>query len=214
MTPPRREMVELAAFAAQHGCRGSAANRLVAEGRDTGKYSSCGDLAHACLYACGCRADWLNRDEHHGWRSGVNLSRLWHLWQRDERGKYIVRLPWVLPGDLLLLDGDTQRAHVAVILSLSDDRSRLRTADYGQPGGALRDSPLIRTAAGTMIVRGRRWTHHASLRDVPWSEPPQTVGAWAESRGAPELAELWRREGLLADRLLTAYDMSRMEAER
>lgn len=215
MTPPRREMVELAAFAAEHGCRGSVANRLVTEGRDVKSYSSCGDLVHACLYACGCRGSWINRVEHGGWKSGVNLSRLWHLWQRDDAGRFIARLAWLLPGDFILLDGDTPRAHVCVVVSVSDDRTRMVTADYGQPGGKLlRDLPINVTAAGTTIIRGRRWTHHASLSDVPWAEPAQTVGDWALARGAPELADLWHRDGLVADRLWSDEDRRRVEAER
>lgn len=49
----------------------------IVEGRDPGPvYSSCADLAHWMLYRLGCREEFINRDEHLGWRSIVNVARL------------------------------------------------------------------------------------------------------------------------------------------
>lgn len=51
--------------------------RWLTEGRDRGpSYSSCADLGHWLLYRLGVRSDYINRTEHNGWRSNVNVARL------------------------------------------------------------------------------------------------------------------------------------------
>jgi len=205
VTPPRREMVELAHYLALHGARGGEVNRAVTEGRDVGKYSSCGDLVHCVLYAAGCRSGWINRGEHDGWRMGANLSRLWPLWHRSPL------LGLLLPGDVILLDGDRQTAHVAIAVSLSTDRSVLTTADYGQPGGKVLTCQVRVGDRGEVTIRGRRWTHHGSLARVPWTAPALTVGQWLAAHGLD--SGPWYERGLTADVLCTPEELDRMARE-
>lgn len=51
--------------------------QAVTEHRDPGPgYSSCGDLGHWLLYRMGVRSKWVNRQEHLGWKAGLNVSML------------------------------------------------------------------------------------------------------------------------------------------
>lgn len=207
---PRREVVELAYFAAEHGARGSRVNELVTEGRDVGRYSSCGDLAQCVLYVGGHRGPAINRAEFRGWKTGANISALWKLWERNAAGRFVTDIGRLLPGDLLLLDGNGPSAHVCVAITMRDDRTELLTADYGQPGGKLHRCPITRMKSGGVQIRGRRWTHHISLASVVWSAPALTVGEWAIARQAPEIERLWLGSGKTADELLSDCDLGRV----
>jgi hypothetical protein len=210
---PRREFVELAYFAAEHGSRGTRVNALVTEGRDVGHYSSCGDLGQCCLFAAGYRGPGLNRKEAGDWRVGANISALWNLWAKDERGHFTTNLGSLMPGDIILLDGDTASAHLAVALTMSDDGTELLTADYGQPGGAIHTCPIRRTPGEPVKFRGRRWTQHLPLSSLTFAERALTVGEWAEERGAHDVMRLWFEAGKMADEILSDRDLARVNAE-
>jgi hypothetical protein len=114
----------------------------VTEGRDVGamqrKYSSCADLAHWLHFRLGLRTSWINRAEHKGWKSGVNVSKLAFsavakTWKKDvqdlHRGD--VGVIWSLP--------DSTDAHVFVFHKPAGEVNSVPvwlTAEYGQPGGA------------------------------------------------------------------------------
>lgn len=72
---------EIATTLAAYACDNRRVNdpvyRMVTENRDPGPvYSSCGDLAHWLLFTLGCRAAFINRQEHQGYVMGRNVSRL------------------------------------------------------------------------------------------------------------------------------------------
>jgi hypothetical protein len=198
---PRRELVELAHYAAEHGERGGLVNLAVTEGRDSGRYSSCGDLIHACAYACGCRSDWINRKEFHGWEVGVNLSRIVSI-----VGKRNPTIHDFLPGDFGLYDGASPGAHVFVYLTRLPD-GRILTADYGQPGGALRKCEV--TDEGRRF-RGRLVTRRVSLADIAWTVRPLLVGPWLALHGVP-VAE-WYTHGKTADEIVSASELRTIDA--
>lgn len=96
-------------------------------------YSSCADLAHWMLFNLGVRLPLINREEHHGWTSGVNVSRLAYSFLAVDScpGETYY------PGDILIVWSrpDTSDAHVLVVSEHWD--CELRTAEYGLPGGRL-----------------------------------------------------------------------------
>jgi hypothetical protein len=114
-------------------------------------YSSCADLPLSMLAFLGCRGDWLNRASLGGYRIGRNISALAsHPARReprysDEFAEGDVVLVWNLP--------DTSDAHALCVLRR--DGRRLYTAEYGQPGGALRVRELEATTNGGAKVGGR-----------------------------------------------------------
>lgn len=115
----------------------------VTEGRDTTPgYSSCADLAHWLHYRLGMRGSWINRKEHKGWKVGMNVSKLAYsiLAEPDPREPYDygdIGIIWALP--------TTTDAHVLVFRG--GFQGKYATAEYGQPGGALK----IREVRGTKI---------------------------------------------------------------
>lgn len=138
--------------------------KLVTEGRDSraGKpdpnYSSCGDLAHWLLYRMGVRDARVNRAEYMtskvgndsprralspNYNTGANVSRLtqWLPRAAPNAGTTLD----AAPGDILIIRGAPGTEHVMCVIdrdAYSKDTgypaSRLWTAEYGQPGGALR----------------------------------------------------------------------------
>jgi len=121
--------------------------REVTENRDVGaarrSYSSCGDLAHWLLYRLGCRSKIVNRAEHQGFGIGKNVSRLaFDRAARNPRPDDVYRA-----GDILIIWSreDTTDAHVMVALEHDPAAAppRLRSGEYGQPGGAVRDHALV-----------------------------------------------------------------------
>jgi hypothetical protein len=132
--------------------------REVTEGRDVGamrsKYSSCGDLAHWLLYRLGCRAPFVNRAEHRGWKVGANVSLL----STAPHGVRQLPVPGARfePGDVLIVWNHQQGhdAHVMVVYEHRPDLARLVVAEYGQPGGHVRKRLL--TANGGLLYIGTR----------------------------------------------------------
>jgi hypothetical protein len=122
--------------------------KIVTEGRDVGKfqasYSSCGDLAHWLHFRLGIRGSWVNRQEFNGWRSGLNVSKL--------AFSSVAKVPRPREnfesGDVGIIWNNAQGtdAHVLVIRepgwSGDPKAPTLATAEYGQPGGALKTRNL------------------------------------------------------------------------
>lgn len=109
----------------------------VTEHRQREGYSACGDLAHWLYFRMGFRFDWVNRQEHQGWRMGRNLALLTagcagglnRYAKRPERGMKVDA------GDVLVVYAhQPKRSHVAVVMEPGelDAGTSLRTAEYGQ----------------------------------------------------------------------------------
>lgn len=117
-------------------------------------YSSCGDLAHWFLYRMGIRLAWINRDEHDGWHySGQPGHPAWDnnvttLCAKSRHGVNPYAKP-PDPEDFFLVCGDTlvvnvdmpATTHVSVVYEHKPEERIIVSADYGQPGGALRSRP-------------------------------------------------------------------------
>ena len=140
--------------------KGDAVYDAVTEGRDFGaKYSSCGDLAHWMLFTLGVRQPFLNRSSiGKGWKQGANVSRLaWCAYARTPTASDRFE-----PGDILVIWNSPKGtdAHVCVVLEdcREDDVSDIRTANYGAPGGAIRDSKVsyAKSKTGRFPVLGTR----------------------------------------------------------
>lgn len=112
--------------------------RAVTEGRQDAAvkggwfYSSCGDLGHAFLLAMGCLSGFINREEHNGWVSQVNVGRLCRfgpgtnkLAHEPKWGDEIPRL-----SILTLAAFSPSQTHVCVVVE--DGPDYVITADYGQ----------------------------------------------------------------------------------
>lgn len=200
---PVREAVEFAFHVATHGARGTQINAAVAEGRDKLNYSSCGDLLHAMLFACGCREDWINRAEHKGWTSQVNLSRVF-----SRKGVVVnPSLGDIGPGACCMYDGSEPRAHGFVYLTRR--KSTATTADFGQPGGRVYANVPIVESRGQVFFRGRRVTHVLPLQRVTFAVPALTVGEWLAERGLDERD--WIYNGKTADDLVEASELDAVD---
>ena len=128
-----------------------------------GTYSSCGDLAHWLLYKLGCRAEWINRTEHLGWKVQVNISRLVNCPAYVTKGE-------PLPGDILHVStpGVTNSDHVCVLVERVTNNLWV-TADYGQPYGHLKECIVDRQGNATFI-RGRLLKGYVDLAQVSLEE--------------------------------------------
>jgi hypothetical protein len=119
----------------------------VTERRDVGamraKYSSCGDLAHWLFYRVGVRSSFVNRAEHKtppgkGWRVGQNVSLLAALTGAAKVADAESFNPEL--GDVLIVwnSATGTDAHVICVLDFDRELGLLTTAEYGQPGGAIK----------------------------------------------------------------------------
>jgi hypothetical protein len=142
----------------------------VTEGRDFGAgYSSCADLAHWLLYRVGVRSPWINRAEHTGWKTGVNVSRLAYsvprLMCRTETPGSVFDC-----GDVLIVwnKPDGTDAHVMVVYEYDHRTVTLTVAEYGQPGGHIKERPLV-ARNGHLYIGQRqiqRWLPFACVTNV------------------------------------------------
>ena len=189
MISPRRAVVELAHHLADHGRDPAGAIHLaLTEGRAPGYArigsTSCGDLLHAVAFAAGCRAPTINRDEHTGWRPGVNLSR-WFVPPLPHPRLWLPGLEDFRPGDFGIYDYTTTRAHGFVFLG-TDGAGRAITADFGQPGGKIYQCNVSPSRInGAVHFRGRRVDALVSLDGLSFTAPPETVGEWLTRHGLP-----------------------------
>jgi hypothetical protein len=144
----------------------------VTEGRDKppypNKYSSCGDLAMAMLEHLGVRLSMVNRAKlNGGFRYGLNVSllaysRLAREPRPDDRFEAgDVLIVW----DLLVGPKATTDAHVICPLDEFPETRKILTAEYGQPGGAVRTRGISRLGGGTSIG-GRSLQRVLKLDDV------------------------------------------------
>jgi len=134
----------------------------VTEGRQHGNYSACADLAHWLLFRLGVRLGWVNRNENHGWRVAVNLSK---LTAEECGGSNPIACPAVIgeklePGDIVVVDvAEPSRSHVLVILTPCSLRpGEIQTAEYGQwsPVAARASAALCnRTLTSSFALGGR-----------------------------------------------------------
>lgn len=112
----------------------------VTEGRGQwGRYSSCADLAHWMLYRLGFRDPTINRVEHNGWLSQVNISRLVHLGRPPSR-------TGLEPGDVAIVSNKWPQgfdAHAVCVIN-QPSPAVLLTAEYGATGGGgcLKTQPI------------------------------------------------------------------------
>ena len=188
----------LAAELVEYACGGSdgrpetdSVYQAVTEGRDRGamqrRYSSCGDLAHWLLYRLGVRLPFVNRAEHQGWTSGVNVSRLaFERFADIDPG----RTARFLPGDIGIVwsTPEATDAHVFVILEDAQPDALL-VGEYGQPGGHVGarrvgyDHGLLFMVARAVhrVLRLDRVLDAADSAGV--LAPPEPTAMWAERLG-------------------------------
>lgn len=129
--------------------------------------SSCGDLAHWMLYRMGVRLPWINRKENAGWRPGENVSLLcWNIATRASTAADVYA-----PGDVIVVwtrasaAGVMGNEHVVCVIDHDPQSGVLQTAEYGQPGGALKTSELA--IGGGHHILGTRTVHRwLPLQDV------------------------------------------------
>jgi hypothetical protein len=189
----RRLVVELAAHLATQGGDPLGPHSLaVTEGRIKGYLklkppsSSCGDLLHCVAFAAGYRGPAMNRAEHRGWTSGVNLSR-WFVPPLDHARTWKPKLADLQPGDFLCYDYTVPSAHGVVFLgsgvTSEGDRVAL-TADAGQPGIKLRTCPVLQGAT-SLALRGRVVSCSVSLDALTFEADPETVLGWLARHGLP-----------------------------
>lgn len=152
----------LAVSLLEYACRGNKVAesderyRQVTEKRDFGAgYSSCADLAHWLYFRLGVRERWVNRDEHLDWVMGANVSKL--AWSCPQARKYDGEL--LEPGDVIIVWSRPGDEHVICVIESHGDI--LYTAEYGQPGGALKTRKVVDGKIGHRRIQ--RWL---PLRDV------------------------------------------------
>lgn len=145
--------------------------RQVTENRDTpgakpgdrGYYSSCGDLAHALLEACGVRFPWVNRASLGQYRNGLNVNRLaFAPMSRAPRTSDAFRC-----GDILVTWNDPKSldAHVMCAIEEPQGTGAIVVAEYGQPGGHVRSRSMSRLG-GAIAIAGKRLQRVLLLEDV------------------------------------------------
>jgi hypothetical protein len=143
----------------------------VTEGRDKppwpNKYSSCGDLAHGLYEQLGVRLPWVNRAALKQYRERKNISLLaYSPLARDPRpGERFEAGDVLIVWDIVTGPGATSDAHAIAVLDEFPEQGCILTAEYGQPGGAIRTSGIERDKDGTRI-RGRTVRRVLSLESV------------------------------------------------
>ena len=189
----QRRIVELAYHIAKEGQPPTGPVAMaVTEGREQSQYahgwgSSCVELADCVMFAAGCRAECINRDEHLGRRTQTDLG--WYLKGSKHDGK-IIHSPKksdLSPGDLLGYDFYRKEhgrgAHAAIFLCWLTD-GRALTADYGQPGGRVYKCKITQVGK-RLISRGRMLDGVVKTNTLSFPGPCLTVGEWLEFHGLP-----------------------------
>jgi hypothetical protein len=191
----------LAAELVEYACKGStgrlesdAVYQAVVEGRDRppypNRYSSCGDLAHWMLYRLGVRLPLVNREEHLGWTSGVNVSRLAFdpLASSDPPDSSRFQA-----GDIGIIWSNAEATDAHVFVFLDDQQPQaLLVGEYGQPGGRV-NTRRVGYRGGQLAIGGRRLHRILRLDEVIDAadaaghlEPPESADTWAR-RVVPQL---------------------------
>lgn len=158
-------------WACLHGADQKRGNYMsVVEGRDWPHYSSCADLAHWLLFRLGCRQEWINRYEHKvgdlgapGWDDQVNVGRL-----AFSAPSTVLRSPFpgimASPGDIFVQWNDPRGKDAHVFLCRREQRlpGQMTIAEYGQPGGHIRDR-LVSGRDGYLYCGPRRIQRYMPL---------------------------------------------------
>jgi N-acetyl-anhydromuramyl-L-alanine amidase AmpD len=159
-----RSLLELAVNGAAGRNEDDPFYQRVTEGRDVGamrsKYSSCGDLAHWLLYRLGVRCSFVNRKEHRGWTSGVNVSSLAFSPAATTPADRTFGA-----GDILIVWNQAKGTDAHVLVAIEHTGDSLTSADYGQPGGALKRRMLSRRA-GRLYLGERQIQRVLALETV------------------------------------------------
>jgi hypothetical protein len=170
--------------------------QAVTEGRDRppypNKYSSCGDLAHWLLYRLGVRLPFVNRDEHLGWWSGVNVSRF-----AFDTPLAIRRPPATdrcKPGDIGIVWSNPGATDAHVFIFLDDQRpGAVFVGEYGQPGGRL-NTRRVGVHGGKLSIGTRALERVLRLDDVidaadasGFLEPPESASMFATRLELPTM---------------------------
>jgi hypothetical protein len=169
---------------ATDGARGRAESdpmyKAITEARDFGKgYSSCGDLVHWLFYRLGVRANWLNRKEFNGWKSGKNLSRLAFDCPDGRMPRHSETFE---AGDVLIVWAKTDATDAHVLIVRDHDGEVLHSADGGQPGIARReraikaDSFMLSTKPIKRVLKFRDLIEGAFTRGQLVN--PEPLGDW------------------------------------
>jgi hypothetical protein len=113
------------------------------------------------------RLPWVNRTEHGGWRPGENVSLLcWNIAARAATEKDVY-----LPGDVIVVWSRASAAgvmgneHVVCVIDYDPNTGVLQSAEYGQPGGALKTSELA-FGGGHHVLGNRMVQRWLPLQDV------------------------------------------------
>jgi hypothetical protein len=85
----------------------------------------------------GCRSPFINRKELGGWRVGQNVSALVSAKVAETATPDDV----YQAGDILVIWSKPDATDAHVMVALSHDGTTLNSAEYGQPGGAVRAHP-------------------------------------------------------------------------
>lgn len=135
----------------------------------TGGFSTCGELCHAVAFLLGCRALWVNRTEHLGWKSTVNISNLRGSGLRtDHKAHSLERPP---RGAIVEILGPE---HVEIVESWDEEKGEGIFWAFGQPYGkrVRRQITIVRGLVFLSSAIGRRqlswWIDVATL---PRTEP-------------------------------------------
>jgi hypothetical protein len=196
----RRAIVELAYYVVADGRGefGSPVQQAVVEGRQypPGQSgTSCVELPDCVMFATGCRANCINRDEHHGRHIQRDLG--WYLPGSKHDGEVVVRpqLDQLRPGDLIGYDFD-HGGHAAVFLGRDGDH--VLTADYGQwhGGGRLYRCGVMQ-AGPYLMLRSRRVWAAVNVDTLSYAAPALTVGQWCKAHRLD--IEPWMPAEYLAD---------------
>lgn len=122
------------------------------EGLGTHTGTSCAEVAHWELFRLGIRSMFVNRNEAHGWKPGLNVSMLAfasvaQVCQPGDEYK---------AGDIIIIweRKDTYDAHVMCVIDYEPKTMVLTTCEYGQPGGKLATHQL-RTGTDTAGIKPR-----------------------------------------------------------
>ncbi len=121
-------------------------------------YSSCGDRAAATLFRLGCRAKFINRKEHLGWKVGANISNL-------AFGCPVAKKPgkdWVPSVGCEMLIWNTPAgydAHSLAIVEYDPKTGRTITANYGAAGMSASTFPGGIFSEGQLMFDGQNWKY-------------------------------------------------------